>query len=41
MVRNPYIFFGVAGVIVAYLLYIFIRKRKGDRPGTTVREPEL
>lgn len=40
-VTNPYWFFGVAGAVVAYLLYMMIRKRKGERPGTAVREPEL
>lgn len=40
-VTSPYVFFGVAGLIVAYLLYMMIRKRKGERPGNTVREPEL
>jgi hypothetical protein len=41
MVKDPWIFFGVAGVIVAYLLYMMIRKRKGERPGYRDREPEL
>jgi hypothetical protein len=41
MVTDPYIFFGAAGLIVAYLLYMTFRKRKGERAGTTVREPEL
>ena len=40
-VTNPYYFFGAAGLVVAYLLYISIRKRKGERPGSGVREPEL
>jgi hypothetical protein len=40
-VTNPYVFFGVGGLLVAYLLYTMIRKRKGERPGTDVREPEL
>lgn len=40
-VTNPVWFFGVSGLIVAYLLYMVVRKRKGERPGTTVREPEL
>ncbi len=40
-VTNPVWFFGVSGLIVAYLLYMVIRRRKGERPGTTVREPEL
>jgi hypothetical protein len=40
-INNPYIFFGVAGLLVAYLLYMMIRKRKGERPGSAAREPEL
>jgi hypothetical protein len=40
-VTSPFWFFGVAGLIVAYLLYMIIRKRKGERPGNSVREPEL
>ncbi len=40
-VTNPYVFFGAAALVVAYLLYMMIRKRKGERPGTAVREPEL
>jgi threonine/homoserine/homoserine lactone efflux protein len=40
-VTNPWIFFGVAGAIVAYLLYMMIRKRKGERPGDQSNEPEL
>ena len=40
-VTSPYVFFGVSGLIVAYLLYMIFRKRKGERPGNTVREPEL
>jgi hypothetical protein len=31
IVRDPLIFFGVAGAIVAYVLYMMIRKRKGER----------
>ena len=40
-VKSGWIFFGVAGVIVAYLLYMMIRRRKGERPGSRDREPEL
>ena len=40
-VKNPWIFFGVAGAIVAYLLYMMIRKRKGERPGYRERELDL
>ena len=41
LVKDPYVFFGVAGAIVAYLLYMMIRKRKGERPGSREREGEL
>jgi hypothetical protein len=41
MVKNPWIFFGAASVVVACLLYMMIRKRKGERPGYPDREPEL
>ena len=40
-VTNPYVFFGAAAALVAYLLYMIIRKRKGERPGATDHEPEL
>jgi hypothetical protein len=40
-VNDPWVFFGVSGALVAYLLYMMIRKRKGERPGTGDREPEL
>ncbi len=40
-VTDPWIIFGVAGVVVAYLLYMMIRKRKGERPGYSDGEPEL
>lgn len=41
MVNNPYVFFGASALVVSYLLYITIRRRKGERPGSGVREPEL
>ena len=40
-IKNPWIFFGVAAVIVAYVLYMMIAKRKGERPGVASRETEL
>jgi hypothetical protein len=40
-VNNPIVFYGVGALLVAYLLYMMIRKRKGERPGSAVREPEL
>jgi hypothetical protein len=40
-ITDPRIFFTVAGALVAYVLYMMIRKRKGERPGSVSREPEL
>jgi hypothetical protein len=40
-VKNAYVFFGAAALIVAYLLYMMIRRRKGERPGSKDREPDL
>jgi len=39
--KDPWIFYGISGVVVAYLLYTMIRKRKGERPGTLESESEL
>ena len=41
MVNNPWVFFGACGGVVAYLLYIIVRRRKGERPGVADGEPEL
>ena len=40
-IKNKYVFFAVCVILIVYLLYMMIRKRKGERPGTAVREPEL
>lgn len=40
-VKNAWVFFSVAGAVLAYLLYMMIRKRKGERSGVSDREPEL
>ena len=40
-VTDPWIFFGIAGTIVAYVLYIMIRKRKGERSEAATRDLEL
>ncbi len=41
MLKNPWIFYGVSAVLVGYLLYTMIRKRKGERPGTLEAESDL
>jgi hypothetical protein len=40
-ITSPWVFFGVAGALVAYLLYTIVRRRKGERVGVRNREPEL
>jgi len=40
-VTNPWVFFGVGGMVVVYMLYMMIRGRKGGRAGVSDREPEL
>jgi hypothetical protein len=40
-VTDPLIFFGIAGAIVAYVLYMMIRKRKGERSEAASGEVEL
>jgi hypothetical protein len=40
-VENPWLFFGAAGAVVVYLLYMMIRPRKADRPVGPDREHEL
>jgi hypothetical protein len=31
IIRDPWIFFGIAGALVGYVLYMMVRKRKGER----------
>jgi len=40
-VTDPWVFFSIGGAVVAYLLYMMIRRRKGERSGIPHREPEL
>lgn len=40
-ITNPAVFWLAATLVVGYLLYMMIRKRKGERPGQIDREPEL
>lgn len=40
-VTDPWLFYGVGGALVAYLLYMMIRRRRGERAGFADREPEL
>jgi hypothetical protein len=41
IITDSRIFFGVAGALVAYILYMIIRRRKGERAGMGKREAEL
>ncbi len=40
-INDPVVFLGISALLVAYLLYTMIRKRKGERPGEGDREPLL
>ncbi len=40
-ITSPLIFLGLSALLVGYVLYMMIRRRKGERPGHPDREPEL
>ncbi len=40
-IHSPYVFYGAATLLVAYLLYMIVRGRKGERSGSDDREPML
>ena len=40
-ITDPVVFGVAAGLVVAYILYMMIRRRRGERPGEPDREPEL
>ena len=40
-IKSALVFYGASSLVLAYLLYTMIRKRKGLRPGHESREPEL
>jgi hypothetical protein len=40
-ITDPRVFFGVAIVVVAYILYMILRRRKGLRAGHGHSEAEL
>jgi hypothetical protein len=40
-IKSGWIYYPAAIVFLSYLLYTMIRRRRGERAGTTVHEPEL
>ncbi|GIW88416.1 MAG: hypothetical protein KatS3mg108_2740 [Isosphaeraceae bacterium] len=40
-IESPMVFGVVATLLIGYILYMMIRRRKGLRPGYTDREPEI
>ncbi len=30
-VNNPYLFFGISGLVMAYLIFMMVHKYRGDR----------
>ncbi|MFO0890833.1 MAG: hypothetical protein U0790_17015 [Isosphaeraceae bacterium] len=41
IIRDPWVFFGIAGAVVGYVLYMMVRRRKGERTQSAGRELEL
>lgn len=40
-IKNLYVFIGFSALLIGYILYTMIRRRKGERPGFEDREAEL
>jgi hypothetical protein len=40
-VESPILFAAAAALLIGYILYMIVRRRKGLRPGFTDREPEI
>jgi hypothetical protein len=39
-IENPWIFYAAAGLLVGYVLFMMIRRRRGERPGSLDRDRE-
>ena len=40
-ITSPAVFLALSALLIGYILYTMIRRRKGERPGYENREPEL
>lgn len=40
-ITSPLVFWTISALLVGYVLYMIIRRRKGERPGGAERGPEL
>ncbi len=40
-VTNPFVFYGISVAFLAYLIYMMIRRRKGERVGFEEPDAEL
>ena len=40
-IDSPWTFGVAAAALICYILYMMIRRRRGERPGFEKREPEL
>lgn len=40
-IQNPLVFGAASAALIGYILYMIIRRRKGERPGVRDTEPEL
>jgi hypothetical protein len=41
VVTNPLVFYAAGGALLVYVLYMMIRRRRGERAGAREREAEL
>ncbi|APW63303.1 hypothetical protein [Paludisphaera borealis] len=40
-ITSPAVFYGIGGLLVAYVLYMMVVRRKGERSDLAGRGPEL
>ena len=40
-ITNPAVFYGIGGLLILYILYMMIMRRKGERPDLPAGGPEL
>ena len=40
-IKSATVFYAVSSVIIGYIVYMMLRRRKGERVGGGVSEPEL
>ncbi len=41
VIKNQFVFLGLSAALISYILYMMIRRRKGERLGKNDIEPEI